>query len=159
MKIFITGNPRCGKTTLIKELIKNYKGSISGFITEEIRNKTREGFKIKDVQTGEEGILASVDLKFGPKVSKYFVNLKDIEEIAIPSLEREADLYIIDEIGKMELCSKLFEKKLEEILKSEKNILATLHRSYIDKYNRYGEVIWLTRKNWNDVFEKIKRLI
>jgi len=159
MKIFITGSPGCGKTTLIKKLIKFYKGSISGFFTEEIRNKTRKGFKIKDIQSGEEGILASVDLKSGPKVSKYFVNLKDIEKIAIPSLERKADLYIIDEIGAMELCSKLFEKKLEEILKSEKNILATLHRNYIDKYNKYGKVIWLTKEDRNDVFEKIKEMI
>ena len=159
MKILITGNPGCGKTTLVKELIKNYKDSFSGFITEEIRNKTRKGFKIIDVQTGEEGILASVDLKSGPKISKYFINIKDIEEIAIPSLEREAELLIIDEIGAMELCSNKFEKKVEEVLKSDKNILATLHRNYINNYGKYGEVIWLTRENFKEVFEKIKKMI
>jgi len=159
MKIFVTGLPGCGKTTLINELVKFYNGSVSGFITEEIRNKTRKGFKIKDVQTGEEGILASVDLKYGPKVSKYFVNIKDIERIAIPSLEREASLCVIDEIGAMELKSKRFEKILETILSSDKNIIATLHRNYINKYSRYGEVIWLTKENWKDVFEKLIEMI
>lgn len=156
MKIFITGLPGCGKTTLIKELIKNYNDSVSGFFTEEIINRTRKGFKIKDIETREEGILASVDLKEGPKVSKYFVNIKDIERIAIPSLEKEASLYFIDEIGAMELKSKRFEKILESILSSDKNIIATLHRNYIDKYKKYGEVIWLTRENWNEIFKKIK---
>ena len=156
MKIFISGLPGCGKTTLIKELIKNYKGSVSGFFTEEIRNKVRTGFKIKDVQTGEEGILASIELKEGPKVSKYFVNIKDIERIAIPSLERKASLYFIDEIGAMELKSKRFEKVLETVLSSNKNIIATLHRNYVNKYRKYGELIWLTRENWNEIFKKIK---
>ncbi len=159
MKVFISGLPRCGKTTLIKELIKNYDGSISGFITEEIRNKTRKGFKIKDVKTGEEGILASVDLKEGPKVGKYFVNIEDIEKIGITSLKRDASLYFIDEIGAMELKSRKFEKVLETLLSSNKNIIATLHRNYVNKYKKYGEVFWLTRENWNEIFEKIRSRI
>jgi len=156
MKIFISGQPGCGKTTLVKELIKNYKGSVSGFITEEIRNNGRIGFKIKDIQTEKEGVLASINLKEGPKVGKYFVNVKDIEEIAIPSLERVASIYFIDEIGAMELKSKRFEEMLETALSSDKNIIATLHRNYVNIYKNYGEVIWLTRENWNEIFEKIK---
>ena len=156
IKILITGVPSCGKTTLIKKLIKDYKGSVSGFFTEEIRNEIRKGFKIRDVATGEEGILASIDLKEGPKVGKYFVNIKDIERIAIPSLERESSIYFIDEIGAMELKSKRFEEMLETILSSDKNIIATLHRNYVNIYKNYGEVIWLTRENWNEIFEKIK---
>jgi len=157
MKVFISGQPGCGKTTLIKELIKSYNDSFSGFITEEIRNKTRRGFKIKDIQTGKEGVLASIDLKEGPRVGKYFVNIKDIERIAIPSLERLASLYFIDEIGAMELKSKRFEKILETVLSSDKNVIATLHRNYVSKYKKYGKIIWLTRENWNEIFEKIKR--
>lgn len=157
MKIFISGQPGCGKTTLIKELIKFYNGSVSGFITEEIKNKTRKGFKIKDVQTGEEGILASVDLKEGPRVAKYFVNIKDIERIAIPSLEKEASVYVIDEIGAMELKSKKFEEILKNILSSDKNVVATLHRNYVEKYKKYGKVIWLTRENFKEVFEEVKK--
>jgi len=156
MNIFISGEPGCGKTTLIKELIKHYKGSVSGFYTEEIRNKTRTGFKIKDILSGEEGILASIDLKEGPRVGKYFVNIEDIEKIATPSLEREASVYFIDEIGAMELKSKTFEKTLENFLLSNKNFIATLHRNYINKYKKYGEVIWLTRENWNNIFKKIE---
>jgi nucleoside-triphosphatase len=156
MKIFITGLPRCGKTTLIKELIKECKVSFSGFLSEEIRNDDRIGFKIEDVRTSEEGILANMDFKDGPKIGKYFVNIKDIERIAIPSLEREANFYFIDEIGAMELKSKKFEKVLEAILSSNKNIIATLHRNYANKYKKYGELIWLTKENWNEIFEKIK---
>jgi nucleoside-triphosphatase len=156
MKIFISGKPGCGKTTLIKEIIKNLKCSFSGFITEEIRKNGRTGFKIIDVKTRNETVLASTDLKVGPKISKYRVNIKGIEEVAVPSLEREAELYIIDEIGAMELCSKKFREKIGEILNSNKSILATLHRNYVNEYRNYGEVIWLTREKWNDILDRIK---
>ncbi|MFQ6020933.1 MAG: NTPase [Candidatus Aenigmatarchaeota archaeon] len=157
MKIFITGNPGCGKTSLIKKLIKNK--NVSGFYTEEIRNKIRKGFKIIDIKTKEKGILASINIKEGPKVSKYRVNLKDLERIGIKALERKSDLIIIDEIGKMELCSEKFENKLKEVLKSNKNILATLGKNYIKEYKKYGEIIWLTKENWNETLEKLKKMI
>ncbi|MBC7129533.1 MAG: hypothetical protein H5T45_07450 [Thermoplasmatales archaeon] len=40
--ILITGNPRCGKTILIKEILRN-KNSARGFLTEEIRKNARKG--------------------------------------------------------------------------------------------------------------------
>jgi len=58
--ILITGKPRSGKTTLIKNLIpiakENY--SVAGFYTEEILEKgKRIGFNIRTLE-GETGILA-----------------------------------------------------------------------------------------------------
>ncbi|MFQ6010277.1 MAG: NTPase [Candidatus Aenigmatarchaeota archaeon] len=156
-KVFITGKPGCGKTTLIKELVK--ERDVAGFITEEIRDKGRKGFKIIDIKSREEGVLASTEQKTGPRVSKYRVNLADLERIGIKALERKADLIVIDEIGKMELYSKAIEKKIKEILQSRKKVLATLHRNYIDEYRKYGEVIWLTRENWQEVFERLKGMI
>ncbi|MCD6189718.1 MAG: NTPase, partial [Thermococcus sp.] len=64
MKIFITGLPRVGKTTLVlkvAEELKSHNLRIGGFITQEVREKGRRvGFKIKALDTGEEGILAWV---------------------------------------------------------------------------------------------------
>jgi len=62
MKIFITGLPGVGKTTIILKVtkeLKNHDLKIGGFVTQEIREKgKRVGFKIKALDTGEEGILA-----------------------------------------------------------------------------------------------------
>ncbi len=159
MRIFISGRPGCGKTTLIKEIIKLLKCSFSGFITEEIRENGRSGFKIIDIKNGNEGILASVNIKEGPRVSKYRVNVKSIEEIAIPSLERDVEIYIIDEIGRMELCSEKFRNKIKMLLTNEKNVLATLHRNLIEEYKKYGVVIWLTRENWDEILERVKSIL
>lgn len=158
MKLFVTGNPRCGKTTLAKRIAREFKGSLTGFITEEIRkNNERVGFKIIDLVTNQEGILASIDLKGEPKVSKYTVNLNDFERIAMPSLDREADLYIIDEIGKMELFSHKFKSCLDALLSTDKDVLATLGKYYVKDYEGFGDVIWLTCENFNEVHTKLIR--
>ena len=155
-KIFITGMPGSGKSRLIKEFLKFYTGKVAGILTEEIREKgERAGFKVRDISTGNEKTLAHVNLKTGHQVSKYHVDIDALEEIAIPALSREADLYVIDEVGRMELLSEKFEEKVKELLTSDKDVLATLHRDYIDKYKGFGEVIILEKKYWDKVFKKV----
>ena len=65
MKIFITGNPGCGKTTLLKEIsqiLKEWGIVFTGFITDEVRKgNTRTGFTIQDLATSEKLIFASTD--------------------------------------------------------------------------------------------------
>jgi nucleoside-triphosphatase len=84
--ILITGKPGCGKTSLIIEIIKELNLPAGGFYTQEIREKgVRKGFKIISLD-GREGILARVNFKSPYKVSKYGVNIKDLEEIGIKSI-------------------------------------------------------------------------
>ncbi|MBC7074028.1 AAA family ATPase, partial [Candidatus Parcubacteria bacterium] len=79
----ITGPPGSGKTTLLKELIKELKIRARGFYTEEIRENTRRvGFKIITLEN-KEGILAHYKFKSSILVSKYRVNLRDLEEIGV----------------------------------------------------------------------------
>jgi nucleoside-triphosphatase len=160
MKLFIMGQPGCGKTTFIKRFLEGYKGSVSGILTEDIRKKSvRTGFKICDIATGKEGILASIQQKEGLRISKYRVNIVELEAIALPALERKADLIVIDEIGAMELSSERFKTAVERILNSEQNVLATLHRNYVKNYANYGEVLILTRDNVKEVLAQIKQAL
>lgn len=122
------------------------------------------GFKIKDLASGREGILAHVEQKGGPQVSKYRVNIFDLEDIGVKAIEEakdRADWIIIDEIGKMELYSKKFENVVRELLSSNKNILATVHWKYehslIVEIKRNYEVRSLSRENWEEIFEEIIR--
>jgi nucleoside-triphosphatase len=160
--LLFTGKPGIGKTTLVKNIIKNISINSYGFYTEEIREKgKRVGFKIVDLQ-GKEGVLAHVKIKTKIKVSKYGVNLKVLEKIAIPAMEKgmkEGGVIIIDEIGKMELYSINFRKTLFQVLSSSVPVIGTI----LQKYHPVGEeikrrqdvkVIEITEKN-RDFFLKI----
>ena len=127
-KIFLTGSPKCGKTTIIKKVAERLTITAYGFFTEEIREKgKRVGFSINTL-SGKKGILSHINIKKGPKVGKYGVNLNDIDKIAIASMIPKDDkgIIIIDEIGKMECFSKKFIKTVKDILKLPNPILGSV---------------------------------
>lgn len=162
MNIFITGNPRCGKSTLIKKLIENLPKKIAGIITPEIRvNNNREGFKIIDLVSKEEKILASVNIQQGPNVSKYKVNIEGIDYIVDKFLESfdNAAFIIIDEIGMMEFYSKKFKETIDKVLNSNKIVIATLSKKLVKRYKDKGQVIYLTRENFDETFNRILELV
>ncbi|MEM3553184.1 MAG: nucleoside-triphosphatase, partial [Candidatus Bathyarchaeia archaeon] len=77
-KIFLTGKPGVGKTTIIFHLTEELKQAgfnIGGFISSEVRIKgVRVGFKIKELISKKEGWLAHINQVSGPKFGKYKVN-------------------------------------------------------------------------------------
>jgi len=127
--ILLAGRPGVGKTTIIKGVVDILGGEAGGFYTEEIRQGgQRMGFKIITLE-GEEGVLAHVDIKGAPRVSKYGVNIRDLEEVGVAALRRaveERQYVVIDEIGKMELYSQEFRRAVVEALESEKVVLGTV---------------------------------
>jgi len=127
--ILLTGRPRVGKTTIIKGVVRKLPGQVGGFWTEEMRERgRRQGFKIVTLD-GQEGVLAHVDIKSRMRVSKYRVNLTDLEDIGVAAI-REAvaqkDYVVIDEIGKMELFSQAFKDAAWEAIHSDKPVLGTI---------------------------------
>jgi nucleoside-triphosphatase len=127
--ILLTGRPRVGKTTIIKEVVRKLPGRAGGFYTEEVRERgQRQGFKIVTLD-GQEGILAHVGIKSRMRVSKYGVSLADLEDIGVAAI-REAmahkDYVVIDEIGKMELFSQVFKDAVCEAVHSDKPVLGTI---------------------------------
>jgi nucleoside-triphosphatase len=127
--ILLTGRPGVGKTTVVKEVLEKLGGRAGGFYTTEIREGgRRQGFKISTLD-GQEGILSHVKIKGSPRVSRYGVNLKDLEEVGVAALQQaveEADRIVVDEIGKMELFSEKFRKSVMEAVQSEKVVLGTV---------------------------------
>lgn len=156
MKIFVSGLPGVGKTTLIYEIVKEFKNKIkiSGFLTFSIlSNNRRVGFKIFDISSQKEFVFAHEKIK-GIKFGKYFVNISALEK-EIQKLEKEideSDLIVIDEIGKMEMLNQKFMSFVSQLIKGEKNLLCTLHRKFINSYKSFGKFYWLTKENK----EKIK---
>jgi len=137
--IFITGRPGIGKTTVVEQImaIINGKGfSIGGMISSELRAKgVRVGFEITNILTGEKGILAHINQREGPQVSKYRVNLRDLVEVGVSAIEEaidKADLVVIDEVGPMELYSNEFKGAVKKAIESSKPLLGTIHYKAAD---------------------------
>jgi nucleoside-triphosphatase len=161
--IFITGLPGCGKTTLIKEILKELKIPAKGFFTEEIRREgERIGFKIVTL-SGKTGILAEKGFKSSYKVSKYGINLKDLEEIGVKEIEEglKGDFLIVaDELGKMELFSQKFRETISKALDSKNKILGTIMLTpnpFCDEIKRRPDtkIFYLTRENREKIKEEI----
>lgn len=161
--ILLRGRPGVGKTTIIKEVVENLGGQAGGFYTEEIREGgQRQGFKIVTLD-GQEGILAHVDIKGQPRVSRYGVNLKDLEEVGVAALRRALERYplvVIDEIGKMELFSEAFRAAVFEAIEGEKMVLATVMAGYhpwveMIKAHPAVKVLEVTMNNRQTMAQKI----
>ena len=146
---FITGMPKAGKTTLLIRLIKELEGKglrVGGFVSpEEKHHGTRTAFYVENIRSGKRAVLASVDGS-GPKVSKYHVNIKSFESIALPVMKNigNYDVLIIDEIGRMEMKSLKFSDMLDKAFEHRTPVIATLHNDYVNRYSVEGEVHMLT---------------
>jgi len=163
--ILLEGKPGVGKTTLLLKIADVISPkNIGGFYTREIReNNIRVGFSI-DTFDGLTGILSHVNLKEGPQVGKYRVDLDSFEEIGVYELRRallNSDVILIDEIGKMELFSESFKKILIRCLDSDKPVISTVMsrpHTFVDKIKTRDdvEVISVTIENRNKIANKLK---
>jgi len=130
--LLVTGPPGCGKTTVLlrlSEMLLDGGYLVWGIICPETRQAgIRQGFEIVDL-LGRRGILAHVSLASSgaPMVSRYGVNLRDLDEISREAFSRQADVFIVDEIGPMELKSKVFASEVWRKLDSETPVAAAVH--------------------------------
>ncbi len=113
----------------IHDHYKNKGLRVDGMVTREVRKgDERIGFKITDLSSGAEGWLARMGDTVGPRIGKYSVDSKDLEEIGVGALkraaERSADL--VDEIGPMEMTSNSFRGTLAKLLSAGRNVIATV---------------------------------
>ena len=152
--VLFTGAPGCGKSTLIEKLVKRSRSPKIGFFTREIREKGhRVGFSIKPLD-GKQGVLAHKEIDSPFRVGQYGVNIEDIDRIAVPSMipAKEDQMIVIDEIGKMECFSTLFQETLIQALESKNPILGSIALkgdSFIARIKKRKDVhlIRITEKN------------
>jgi nucleoside-triphosphatase len=178
VKIYITGPPRSGKTTLIMKILP-YLEKLSlrfmGFVTpEQSVGGERKGFNLFFLPWGRQLELASIEQKpgYNMKHGRYWLNPSAGKEIA--SVLREAinneeiDLIIVDEIGPMELAFREFREAIEDSIVSQKNVIATFHISLSSRFPHIfseiekGLIIDLRRMGWEEahltLLERIKKV-
>ncbi|CAO5678773.1 MAG: hypothetical protein HEEMFOPI_00409 [Holosporales bacterium] len=170
MKIFITGEPGVGKSTLLNQLIKtNEHRTIMGCVVDAVKkDEKRSGFKIRYIPSNKETVLASKEEHLSDYyISKYSVNVEGIEKELIPYMEKmtnapNIDLIIFDEIGRMQNATPLFLKQLDQLLKKETIIISTLvlyDEEWARKYKTSDFQIKITKENRCESLKIIQYLI
>jgi len=127
--ILLTGPPSCGKTTVVRRVVDQLTDlRLAGFYTCELRHGgKRIGFEAIGLG-GQTAPLASVRSRSQIRVGKYGVELAAFDGLLRAELEPlgNVDLYVVDEIGKMECYSKLFVDTMRQILDGDVPLLATI---------------------------------
>ena len=167
LNLLLTGRPRAGKTTLVERLIERLRREgpelkLAGFTTTELRDAAgeRTGFAIVTLG-GEQATLARAGLASRVRVGRYGVDLEAFERLALPELaRRDADLLVVDEIGKMECASGRFRRAVEDALDSPVAVLGTLGISPLPFFQALRErpdveVITVTLRNRDALVEEV----
>ncbi len=128
--LLLTGRPGVGKTTVLRRAAELLQGrQISGFFTAELRDGAgrRRGFEAV-VFGGGRSIIAEVGLAGAHRVGKYGVDVAAIDRLAEATLRAApgADIYLVDEIGKMECLSGRFVMAVEELVHGGQLLVATV---------------------------------
>ncbi len=153
--LLLTGRPGTGKTGLIEQAVSATKLAAGGFYTKEIRvGGTRQGFRIVTLD-GRQAVLAHVAISSPCRVGRYKVDIDTLNALATTALRSammDAELIVIDEIGKMELHSDPFCRATMEALQSGKRVLGTIMLNphpFADEVKRHPQVdtIIVTREN------------
>jgi len=133
MKIFLTGTPGIGKSTILEQVNNSYKGKKFGIISRELKDKLghRIGFEAVNFQ-GKRSTFAHINQIKSPFLigGKYFVDLNILDHFVVSQILRGVNhpqsLVFIDEIGRMQAFSKKFIYAVQKLVHSNSNILATI---------------------------------
>lgn len=163
MPLLLTGAPGVGKTTVIRGAVASLSGTrLSGFYTEELRREgVRLGFRLVTFD-GRSAVIAHVDHRGGPRVGKYGVDVAAIDLFARSALTTPADVYLVDEIGKMECLSDAFVETMRRLLDSGRPVVATIGQrgsGFIAEVKRRADVeLWqVTRANRDAMPDEVLR--
>jgi nucleoside-triphosphatase len=128
LKLFLTGSPGCGKTTVIERILARLRSPASGFHTREIREQGRRmGFEIVTID-GQKVLLAHRGIRGRHRVGAYGVDIENLERIAVASIIHRppGEILVIDEVGKMECLSEKFCHAVSNALAGPNHVLGSV---------------------------------
>ena len=161
--LLLTAAPGTGKTTVMRRLAERLGDArIAGFYTAEIRARgARRGFRLV-AYDGTEALIAHVELPKTHRVGKYGVDVAAMDRAADGALAPRPgiELYLVDEIGKMECLSERFVVHMRRILDGRVPVIATVAKrgtGFIAEVKRREDCeLWtLTRTNRDAMLEQM----
>lgn len=150
--IILTGLPHSGKSTLLFNLLTKISNRKNALITKEfLKEDKRVGFVMNtpipfDSINATSSVIAHVDFSKKNQVGKYGVNVDEIDFWASKYLiyldkishaysgEFSKNVNFLDEIGQMQLFSKVFKTLIQKILYSQKTSIVTISSVYNDEF-------------------------
>lgn len=153
--------PGIGKTTVIRRVadaLGEDGRRLRGFVTEEIRKgRERMGFRIETID-GETAVLAHVSIRSEHRVSRYGVDVAALDRIVVKALalSPRVDVYLVDEIGRMECLSVKFVEAVEKLFHERRPVVATVALrggGFIERAKRLPgvELRTITRSNRDEM--------
>ena len=130
----LTGQPQTGKTTVINKTIESINSqfkegstlNVCGFLTDERINKTngqRIGFNLRTIPDNRSIAFASKNTRTKFKTGSYYVDPTVLDTFGVTAISNtNTFVYIIDEIGRMEMHSEKFKERIKDML-TDKNII------------------------------------
>jgi nucleoside-triphosphatase len=136
---------------------------LGGFTTGEIREKgQRVGFGLESFD-GARAVLAHIGISSSQRVSRYGVDLEALDRFVDSTLDPAAgpDVFLVDEIGRMECLSPRFVAAIERLLDGEVPLVATVAErgaGLIERVKRrQGVVLWtMTRANRDEIPGRVR---
>jgi nucleoside-triphosphatase len=127
--ILLTGPPGCGKTTVICRLAERLgELRLAGFYTQELRERgQRVGFEAISL-SGRRALLAHVRSRSRRRVGRYGVEPEELTPMVQDELlgAGQVDLFLIDEVGKMELFCPAFVEAVPRLLDGTAPVVMTV---------------------------------
>ncbi|MFA6925291.1 MAG: nucleoside-triphosphatase [Bacteroidales bacterium] len=167
--IFLTGNSKVGKSTLLGKIVdelkksEKYKSSMSGFLTNDNcdSNNKRISFSTTTINGEKTGILAIKNSD-----NEYILDAKIMTELIIPEIKESIEksgvsLLIIDEIGPIQLQNEDFKKMILEALETHRisilGIIANDKDPFISKVacNYRTNIIEVTESTRNSLINTV----
>lgn len=129
--LLLTGVPGVGKTTVMRRVAEALgERRCAGFLTDEIREGgERRGFRLVTLD-GREWVMAHVELPKQARVGRYGIDIAALDAAAAAALalHPDTDIYVVDEIGRMECHSPRFISAMQDLLASRRVVIATIAR-------------------------------
>ncbi len=135
VKISLIGMSGVGKTqTVLKtiDILEREGIVVGGIITERVtEGKEYVGLKVLDWHSKGSITFAHKGINSRVRIERFGVDLRAYDQIAIPAIEwskENADVVVIDEVGRIEQESKHYTEAVREVLELDKMMILTLHK-------------------------------